>query len=143
MLLTVKGGNKKQRLIATELVHYVKSLYMPKITTLDITLRIRKFKPEEGAVGWCTYEDNNVNPREFVIDVSLDQSFADFIKTVIHEMIHVKQYALGQMKERYKSGHKILWKDKDYTTTSYSKCPWEREAYRKQETLYEKYMQQQ
>ena len=143
MLLKIKGGNKKQRLIGKELVEFAKSIYMPKITTLDITLNIRKFKPEEKAVGWCTWEDTNINPREFLIEADSNQSLIDFMKTVLHEMIHVKQYAKGEMKERFKEGHKILWKDKDYTTTSYSKCPWEREAYRKQETLYTRYMEQQ
>lgn len=117
---------------------------MPRIRTLDVTLRIRKFNKsgEDDVVGWCTWEDTNIRPREFLIEVSSELSTIEFIKTVIHEMIHVKQYATGQMKERFKQGRKTYWKDKDYTDSSYSKSPWEREAYRKQETVFKSFMQE-
>ena len=123
---------------------FVANKFMPRMTTLDVELRIRKFNKsgEEGVVGWCTWEDSNVRPRTFLIESDSQQNTTSFIKTVIHEMVHVKQYATGQMKERFKVGHRVYWKDKDYTGTSYSKTPWEREAYRKQESLTKEFLRE-
>lgn len=142
MLIKICGGSKKQRMLAEAAMLHVFEKFMPRMMTLDVTLRIRKFNKsgEEGVVGWCVWEDTNIRPREFTIEASSELPTIEFIKTVIHEMVHVKQYATGQMKERFKQGRKTYWKDKDYTDISYSKSPWEREAYRKQETVYKSFM---
>jgi len=62
----------------------------------------------------------------------------DVIKTVMHEMVHVWQWATGLCKD-YADGRR-MWKGKDYTDTPYSNQPWERQAYRMQETLFEKWL---
>jgi hypothetical protein len=53
-------------------------------------------------------------------------------------MVHVKQYAKGELKERYKYGHKQLWKGKDHSDTDYWDQPWEKEAYKLQDEMYAK-----
>jgi hypothetical protein len=118
---------------------------LSKIRTLDIILKIRKFTKEEGnVVGWCIYEDDDkVKHREFTIEVSSEQGIAAFIKTIMHEMVHVKQYALAEMRESYGNDkHRIYWKGTDHTKTAYTKSPWEKEAYRLQDKLYEKFMKE-
>lgn len=143
MLIKVRGGNKLQRALAEDIAAFMDETFTSKLTTLYVEIVIRKFNKsgEEGIAGWCCWEDDNVRPREFKVEASSELTRIDFIKTIIHEFVHVKQYALGEMKERFRGGHRVLWKEKDYSSTSYSKQPWEREAYKKQETLFYKYLE--
>ena len=59
----------------------------------------------------------------------------EFIDTVCHEMIHVKQHATKKVIDRIRGGYKKLWKCRDgkyrnYLETAYDKQPWEIEAHR-------------
>lgn len=143
MMLTVRGGSAFQKKLAAAAVDFAKCEMMSKIRTLDIILKIRKFTKEEGnVVGWCIYEDDDkVKHREFTIEVSSEQGIEAFIKTIMHEMVHVKQCALAEMRESYGNGkQRILWKGTDHTKTAYTKSPWEKEAYKLQDKLYAKFM---
>ena len=60
----------------------------------------------------------------------------DFISTVAHEMVHVWQYATKQLTQK---GCKEFWRGKDYTDEYYSKQPWERQAYRMEESILKEY----
>lgn len=145
MMLKVRGGSAFQKKLAAAAVDFAKHEMMSKIRTLDIILKIRKFTKEEGnVVGWCIYEDDDkVKHREFTIEVSSDQCIEAFIKTIMHEMVHVKQYALAEMRESYGTGKQcIYWKGTDHTKTAYTKLPWEKEAYSLQNKLYAKFLKE-
>jgi hypothetical protein len=140
MVLTVKGGTKLQKELARELVTFVKDKYLSNYTTLDIELTIKKNLSEEtGAEGFC-FAVESARPRTFEIEIDKDLSITKFIKTVIHELVHVRQYAKGELIDYSRGRAKVSWKGKDYTKTSYSRQPWERQAYRLQESLYNEFM---
>lgn len=143
MILTIKGGTAFQRKLTEAAVNFAKQEMLPRLRTLDITVRLRKFSKDEGnVVGWCIYEDASHKHREFTIEVSTEQALECFVKTIMHEMVHVKQYALAQMREACndRGGHAIYWKGTNHTKTAYTKSPWEKEAYRLQDKLYDKFM---
>jgi hypothetical protein len=143
MQLTIRGGNAFQKKLAAAAIDFAKCELLPKIRTLDIELKLRKFSKDEGnVVGWCIYEDDEkTKHREFTIEVSHEQGLEGFIKTIMHEMVHVKQYALAEMRESYANDkRRVLWKGTDHTKTAYTKSPWEKEAYRLQDKLYAKFM---
>ena len=125
-LVEVTGGKKYQRDIAQKVVYAMIDTLMPRMRTLDIEVKIRKISGD--AVGYCMQEDTN---RMFTIDVQKDLSLRDFITTICHEMVHVKQYARNEM-DCY--GRK--WKTKVISdTVGYYDLPWEKEAYRLQDKL--------
>ena len=146
MNLTIKGGNSFQKKLAAAAVEFAKSELMPKIRTLDIILKLRKFKPhaDDDAIGWCMYDDDGkIRHREFTIEVSSEQTIEAFVKTIMHEMVHVKQYAKGEIRESYKGGElRVTWDNADHSKTSYSRSPWEKEAYSVQNKLYTKFMKE-
>ena len=122
----VTGGKKYQRDIAQKVVYAMIDTLMPRMRTLDIEVKIRKISGD--AVGYCMQEDTN---RMFTIDVQKDLSLRDFITTICHEMVHVKQYARNEM-DCY--GRK--WKTKVISDkVGYYDLPWEKEAYRLQDKL--------
>jgi hypothetical protein len=107
---------------------------------VSVTVIVTKFEDEEeGFHGFAEYEGSNVRPREFMIRMNKKMNCQLMLETLAHEMVHVKQDARGEKQERYKGGYKLLWKGKDHTKTSYSKQPWEREAYRLEKKLVKEY----
>jgi hypothetical protein len=122
----VEGSTKKKRELAESIINYCIDTLLPRYRTLDIELNLTK---PEGAQGYCCSLSN----REFELEIDKTLEGEDFITCITHEMVHVWQYATGTLKQTY--GGKSFWKGKEYTDTSYSKQPWERQAYRMQETL--------
>ena len=122
----VTGGNKFQRDIAEKVVHEMISALMPRVRTLEIDVNIKKLTGD--AVGWCLMGDTH---KEFEIDVSKDLTLKDFITTICHEMVHVKQYYRKET-----DGYGKVWKKKSIPeNTGYYDLPWEKEAYRMQDKL--------
>ena len=102
---------------------------MPRMKTLDIHVILKKI---DAAYGYCMSESN----REFEIEVDKRLGKNQFISTVIHEMVHVWQYATKQLTQK---GCKEFWRGKDYTDEYYSKQPWERQAYRMEKSILKEY----
>jgi len=124
--IEVAGGNKFQREIAEKVVYEMISALMPRVRTLDINIEIKKFTGD--TVGWCLMGDTH---KEFEIEVSKDLSLKDFVTTICHEMVHVKQYYRKEM-----DGESMRWKRKVLPeNTNYYELPWEKEAYRMQDKL--------
>ena len=127
--IEVIGGNKFQKHTAEVVVGQMIQALMPRMRTLEITVNIKKLTGD--AVGWCMMEDTN---RDFTIDVHNKLTLKDFVTTICHEMVHVKQFA-----RRETCGYGVKWKGKKIThKTPYYDLPWEKEAYKMQDKLAQK-----
>lgn len=125
-LIEVQGGNKFQKEVAFKVVSQMITSLMPRMRTLEITVRIKKMHGD--AIGYCMMEDTN---RQFDIEVSRDLSLKDYVNALCHEMVHVKQYARNEM-----DGYGGRWKkSKVAEGTLYMDLPWEKEAYRLEDKL--------
>ena len=74
--------------------------------------------------GFCTPETT----REFEIDIAL---LGNWVMTLAHEMVHVKQFAKGELSidmDRWKRNRRV-------GKLKYTDQPWEREAFRMQHNL--------
>ena len=104
---------------------------MRRIVQIDLKITNRI---EQGYYGFCCGDR-----KEVYIELargSCDEDFTlDYMMlNLAHELVHAKQYLLGQLSPYH---HK--WKTKDYSDTPYSAVPWEREAYKKEDAIYEKF----
>ena len=93
-------------------------------------------------VGDCGPEDDTFPPRLFVIRIDKRElSLADQLKTLFHEIIHVKQFAKGELYNYEKQINISRWMNRKINTVEmdYTKLPWEREAYRFQEIIIKKW----
>lgn len=142
MIISVRGGTKFQNALVREVVEYFHKKCMINYSAIQIDIRLSKNLEEElGVYGFCSLE-KTYRPREFEIELEKNMTHEDLIKTLFHELVHVKQYATGELVE---SGlgfacRSTKWKDKDHSKTPYSKQPWERQAFRLQEKLYTEFM---
>jgi len=109
-------------------------------TGLEIEVNITK----STADGFCEYTDTNFSPKAFTLEINKDLKGDELVKTVIHEMVHVKQYVKGQLKERYKPNHHHLWYKEMIIVNddNFFDVPWEVEARELEEILFERYTQQ-
>ena len=77
-------------------------------------------------------------------DVRLDEDMDDIelVSTVIHEMVHVKQYSKNEMKQL--DGFKTRYNRKVYDkNVSYEDRPWEQEAHDLENLLYLEFVAEQ
>ena len=66
---------------------------------------------------------------EFLIEINNRMREISIIKTVLHEMIHVKQYAEGRLTQ-------TEWMGRPHPDLPYRELPWEIEAYAREQELY-------
>ena len=106
---------------------------------LDIKLT-KDLKKKEQAYGYCHIIDDDLNrPREFMIelDTSMKHSFDQILIWLAHEMVHLKQFVRGELFD-YATG-RVQWKRRMYGNVHYEDQPWEKEAYRLEEKLYNEF----
>lgn len=113
---------------------------MPDIAsecTVDVVLKNKLFKREK-IKGEVEIMDDEKPPREFEITLDGSMSTRAIIVALAHEMVHVKQYATGELKNTDKLNVNI-WKRKKITIgrNDYWDLPWEVEAYGREIALLE------
>ncbi len=86
----------------------------------------------------CNWQDDNHKCRSFVIIVNKNLNKKTSLIALAHEMVHVKQYARGELKD-YLRTEKVKWKNRTFMLdkVEYWSSPWEKEAYKKDQILYE------
>lgn len=102
---------------------------------------------DDGVLGYCQGSDTNHRPKEFLIGIDPDLSKEETIKTIFHELIHLKQYSSGKLKDylRKDRSNRSKWKSKIYLNNSLkikdiNNYPWEKEANRLENVIYEEYI---
>jgi len=108
-------------------VYYAISVLLPKTRALSVEVEIEPMGEWEH--GYC----HGVGGKYYEISVNSDLSEEDIIKTVLHEMVHVKQYHKGELS--LKKQEKV-WRGAKWEGEDYREFPWELEAYELEEELY-------
>lgn len=80
------------------------------------------------------------DPEDGYCDISIARTsegkeipFEQMMRTIAHEMVHCKQYFRHEL-----NGWSGSWKGKKPRNYKYDNAPWEREAYKREDELYEK-----
>tara|TARA_B100000131_G_C17907659_1_gene529028 strand:+ start:195 stop:677 length:483 start_codon:yes stop_codon:yes gene_type:complete len=84
----------------------------------------RKDLSDDGVFGWCELEESEFSPgvfhREFFIQIHNELSDEDYVITLIHELIHVKQTIDGLMDDDRREEEARIWEkilSKEYWDT--------------------------
>jgi hypothetical protein len=141
MIVSVRGGSKAQKRDLMDATHsYARQLMTDRLSTkLDIEIILMKdLLFVEGVQGDCTWEDSSYRPREFTIRIDRKNWPLIPLKTLAHEMVHVKQFARSELKD---AGNDHKWLGKRFSgKTEYDKMPWEIEAAGREATLLIRYL---
>ena len=88
--------------------------------------------------GFASIEEYNVlnQPRSFIIELHKNDTEVEKLKTIAHEMVHVKQYVRNELNDEMNT-----WKGRyvDSDAIDYNDQPWEVEANQLGNELYEQY----
>jgi len=93
---------------------------------------VHKGLKREHSFGFCDFVDQAYRPRVFVIEVQSNLSKEFYIKTLIHEFVHLRQWLQGTL--RMKSG-KMYFDGESVEKYEYMDQPHEVEAYDSEERL--------
>jgi len=153
MKISVRGPNtkisKKELRFATE---YMTGLLLSKRLMKNLYVEIISHPnlPKEGGsekLADCIWLDEERKPREFRIRLNSARSKRMQLLALAHEIVHVKQWALCEMRSDFKrkADHTIFhvkWKQDyvDAKETHYYDLPWEIEAHGREYGMYARYM---
>ena len=103
------------------------------VPTVVVIKFINDMQKTSGCLANCTWTDDNHLPREFEIEVDYKDKWPKktLDRALIHEMIHVTQFAKGKMKDMMAPPWYIKWEGKMVPAfkMDYYDHPWEIEAY--------------
>ena len=144
-LISVKGGNKRQRALIQNVAYFCAYKLMSKRLANNICVEFELTDLGNNQYsGFCSWEDDNIRPREFNIELHQWVDDQELIATVCHEMVHVKQYAKEELKERFRFGYEERWYNqvvvREENDANYEELPWEVEAYDMQGKLSDEYI---
>ena len=140
MIIHVKGSNKAVRKLVEIAAWYYAEKLMGKrlINNLEININLkRNLYEKDKSEGTAIWEDESSRPKEFTIELDCDTKVRNILITLAHEMVHIKQWAKGEMYEYADLGKVRFMKTKyDMNNLNYWDFPWEIEAYGKQLGLF-------
>jgi hypothetical protein len=144
MQIYTKGSTRKTQKIVKDLTRFCAEMLMSKRMAESLLIRIEFIKDLDNQYdGDCEYVDEESRPKEFLIRVNDALKLSKKLRTICHEMVHVKQYATGEMKymsrpARFTKFQGMLYPDE----LEYWDSPWEIEAFGREPGLYTRWIDQ-
>ena len=140
MLVKVTGSNKATRKLVTAATWFYAEKLMGKrlINNLKLNIKLKRgmFK-KDNTEGTAIWEDESYRPKEFTIELDCGVKIRNILITLAHEMVHIKQWAKGEMYEYVTPGKVRFMKKKyDMNDMDYWDYPWEIEAFGRQLGLF-------
>jgi len=143
MFIDIKGKSVKtpRFLIKEAAIFYGEYLLGKKLAEkVSLTIEFDKHEDMDNDYAYCDYIDEN--PKWFVITINRTLSKKDTLMALAHEMVHVKQYAKGELKDLSRPARMTKWMGEKFIPEEmdYWEQPWEVEAYGRERGLYLKFM---
>lgn len=129
-----KNNPELKEEIITASTFFINSL-LPRKRKYDITVTaVNDLIDKEETFGECW----SWSPNVYCIRFDKNQTQENRIKTLAHEFVHLKQFAFGELKFLTQFN---IWQDKIfYHEAKYNLVPWEREASKMENVLYDRYI---
>ena len=133
MEISVRGGSKSQKKYTKDIIRFCADKLISKRLSNNLTIRVQFVKgllSEYNQAGNCVWEDDNVRPREFLLEIDPNLTLRRVLQSVCHEMVHVKQFAKGEMRD-LAGAERVSYNGKRYNLVKedYFDRPWEIEAH--------------
>ena len=140
MLVNVTGSNQATRKLVTAATWFYAEKLMGKrlIKNLKLNIKLKRgLYKKDNTEGTAIWEDESYRPKEFTIELDCGAKIRNLLITLAHEMVHIKQWAKGEMYEYAITGKVRFMKTKyDMNDMDYWDYPWEIEAYGRQLGLF-------
>ena len=138
-----KADNISNKEIRNAVFFYTKKLLgnsLAKKITLDIVIDKELLKNFEMFANISPLEADP-RPKHYEMEIDAKLSKRQFLISLAHEIIHLKQFAKNQMRD-LESKKMTRWMGDYYVedNINYWRRPWEIEAHKGEKTLYEEYI---
>lgn len=140
--ISITGGSSYKRKMLKRAARWMLGYALGTRLANNITLKIRI---DESLVntkfyGSVIWEDDNHRPRSYDMELCNYLTDRTLYKVLAHEIVHIRQYATGDLKDLATQANYCKWKNKLVQSEgkgriSYFKLPWEIEARRDQEVI--------
>ena len=107
--------------------------------SLSLFIKFNDKMPNDGD---CIYLDDLNRPKQFEINIKVNSAttYRNFMRSIAHELVHVKQWCTGEMRDYVQPGiaGQVLWRKEKYDISKldYWFFPWEIEAHGLEVGLY-------
>ena len=128
-------GARKRRVEDT--IRWFLTKYLPR-HHIAVEVLHRGLRREQ-SYGYCSVSGEIYRPREFLIEIDPKLDLELYTKTIIHELIHLRQWVKGVLKERR---GKMYYKNINCDDLDYWEQPHEVEAHYLEEVYYVDYLQE-
>lgn len=143
MFIDIKGKSvKTPRSMVKKAAIFFGSYLLSKRLYENVCVFIEFDKHDEMDDDYAYCDMLEENGKSFVITIDRSLSRKDTLLALAHEMIHVKQYAKGELKDLTRPARVTKWKGQKYISEeiNYWDLPWEQEAYKNEKPLYNLFM---
>lgn len=110
---------------------------------LEIRIIHRLFDEKAKILAESDFNDDMDNPnyRRFSIWINPTLPYHIYMTSLAHEMVHVKQWATGELRGSLRWPHLTKWKDEyiEEQSQNYYEYPWEIDAYGRSVGLYRRF----
>lgn len=124
--------------ILSRAVEYYCSLLMSKrmCQSIEVYIVLKK-KLENDFAGYCSYLDHHGGIRQFEIELAKGQTVRETLSSLAHEVVHLKQFATGELKDTMNAGNISVWNGQKINEDKidYWDLPFEIEAYGREKGL--------
>ena len=129
MRISIKGGTEEQRLHAKQFCKFfAKKFFKDELSkTLSVKIEHHPYVHDVTDLADCVWTDEEDPPKKYHIQMFVpdDIILVNYLRTLAHEMVHVKQYAYGELNEQA-----TYWCGKFFSSNlNYHEQPWEIEAH--------------
>lgn len=142
MRLSIRGVKQCPSMTLREtryVINFLSNKLLSRRVAKKVSVQLR-YQPVEDHWQGGTYHNMDF-PHDFVICIDPNMSRQLTLKTLAHEMVHVKQWATNERKDFSKTDLVCFRKQMyDENETSYRELPWEKEASTKEVRLLDQYL---
>ena len=138
-----KPANMSLNMVKSAADFYANYLLGPKLSkNITLTIKFEKYPRGSNDYAECIWKYINHCSRDFEITIDRRLCRREMLLALAHEMVHLKQYAKGELKDYIKPARMIGWMGEKYLEEEidYWEQPWEIEAYGREKGLYFKFM---
>lgn len=120
------------RWLAEDTIVYLMKKELPRRRVLHLDIEIKSLRKERVLGMIDSWRDEGKTYSIIELDNSNQATVYDFVETICHEFVHMKQFLTGDYRQK---GNKIYWKGHDCSDMSYYRQPWEKQAFAEQGPL--------
>lgn len=143
--LRSKNGAKlsafERRVIKLAADFYASRLMSKRLSdTIEIRVNLQQdySKKEKILADVFPTDTESFRPKQYEINIDAGMTFKKILISLAHEMVHVKQWAKGELKF-HERGNLVTFQKERYDGSEYWESPWEIEAYGREPGLWQKF----